>query len=92
MSLKLPDLVLDCSGPEDYVAIGGKTLSLKALAALTPAMLSVLEQLVKPEANGGVFRVERKGDQVRLMAVGIMGHVVHKTKLRHSGINREARR
>jgi hypothetical protein len=45
-------------------------------------MLAVLEELSKPEASGGVYRVERwveKGElRVSLFKIGLAGHALQK--------------
>lgn len=60
--------------------IDDRAVSLEACRALSPSMLRVLEELAKPEADGGVFRIERQGDEVRLFKVGVAEHAVHKAK------------
>lgn len=80
--LKMPQVDIDCTGETPWVHLAGKTVSLEALAALTPAMIPLLEELAKPEADGQVYRVERKGDRVRLIKMGVMGHLARKAGLR----------
>lgn len=63
---------------QNSLVINDRTISLRAAEALSPSMMRVLEELAKPEANGGVFRVEREGTEVRLTKIGVMGHAMHK--------------
>lgn len=69
---------IDESGCVPFLIINERPISLRACAALSPSMLAVLEELAKPESNGGVFRIERYEGQVRLTKVGLMAHASHK--------------
>jgi hypothetical protein len=73
-------LDLDSGGlsGEHVLVINERPISLRAVAAVSPAMLGVLEELAKPESDGCCYRVEREGDGIRLIKVGLMGHAGHK--------------
>jgi hypothetical protein len=78
-------LDLDASADESpdrsqpHLVIDGKAISLRAIAAVSQAMLRVLEELAKPEADGAVYRVEHHPDHtVRLVKVGLMAHAGQK--------------
>ena len=72
------DIDLDESGAAPFLIINNQPISLTACAAVSPTMLAVLEELAKPESDGGVFRLERDGDTVRLTKTGVLAHVVNK--------------
>ncbi len=67
---------VECAAPAT-LEVNGREVSLQAVSAVSASMLAVLEELAKPEANGGVYRVERRGDQVRLIQVGLAAHAKH---------------
>lgn len=59
---------------QNSLIINDRTVSLRACAALSPSMLAVLEELAKPESDGGVFRIQHKEGQIHLTKIGVMGH------------------
>lgn len=61
-----------------FLVIDGKSISLEAVAAVSPVMIRVLEELAKPEADGAVYRVERDGEGIRLIKMGLMAHAGQK--------------
>jgi hypothetical protein len=68
------------------VTIGGRSVSLHALAAMSPNTLALLERLTDPAMNGQVVRIEQNPKSsefgIRLVKMGIAGHVLHKAGVR----------
>ena len=56
------------------VVVNGREVSLRALNALTPEMLALLEEMVKPEASGSVYRVEHGTKGVQVTKIGLASH------------------
>jgi hypothetical protein len=78
-----------------FLTIGDRTVSLRALAAMSPHTLALLERLADPEMDGQVVRIENRRSNptdpssrpsddgsVRLVKMGIAGHVLHKAGVR----------
>lgn len=70
--MKLPHVQLDLTGDHAWVHVGAQTVSLEALAALSPSMLNVLEQLARAE-NGKTFQVKRTGNEIEIVTLGEFG-------------------
>jgi hypothetical protein len=77
--LKLPHLELDCSGTVPRMTLDGRVVSLRLLEVLTAENIAVLEKLSDPGMDGQVVRIEqRPGGVLRIVKIGIAGHVLHK--------------
>ncbi len=62
---------VECAAPAT-LEVNGREVSLRAVAAVSPSMLAVLEELAKPESDGVLYQVRHVGDQVQLFKVGLM--------------------
>lgn len=79
-------IFIDASGDVPFVIVADRVVSLRALAAMTPHTLHLLERLADPEMNGQVVRIEHVpmapgaslGGPIRLVKIGIATHVLYK--------------
>jgi hypothetical protein len=76
--INLGNVELDATGDAPILIIDERPVSLHAIRAVSPSMVAVLEVLARPESDGGVFRLERDGAELRLTKTGVLAHFAAK--------------